>query len=54
MIQFPKPDVEQYFQTYRISHFAVSADEKRLFMDSNLNGQPNIWAMDLPEDTRIL
>jgi len=48
MIQFPKPDVEQYFQTYRISHFAVSADEKRLFMDSNLNGQPNIWAMDLP------
>lgn len=48
MIQFPKPDVEQYFQTYRISHFAVSADEKRLYMDSNLNGQPNIWAMDLP------
>lgn len=48
MIQFPKPDVEQYFQTYRISHFAVSADEKRLFFDSNLNGQPNIWAMDLP------
>ncbi|MCM3135183.1 alpha/beta fold hydrolase [Paenibacillus polysaccharolyticus] len=48
MIQFPKPDVEQYFQTYRISHFAVSADEKKLYMDSNLNGQPNIWAMDLP------
>ncbi|WP_408893791.1 S9 family peptidase [Paenibacillus taichungensis] len=48
MIQFPKPDVEQYFQTYRISHFTVSADEKRLFFDSNLNGQPNIWAMDLP------
>ncbi|WP_063568257.1 S9 family peptidase [Paenibacillus sp. O199] len=48
MIQFPKPDVEQYFQTYRISHFVVSADEKRLFFDSNLNGQPNIWAMDLP------
>lgn len=48
MLQFPKPDVEQYFQTYRISHFAVSADEKRLFFDSNLNGEPNIWAMDLP------
>ncbi|MBR2565907.1 MAG: S9 family peptidase [Paenibacillus sp.] len=48
MIQFPKPDVEQYFQTYRIAHFAVSADEKRIYMDSSLNGQPNIWAMDLP------
>lgn len=48
MIEFPKPDVEQYFQSYRITHFAVSSDETRLYFDSNLNGQPNIWAMDLP------
>ncbi|CAH1212840.1 S9 family peptidase [Paenibacillus sp. JJ-223] len=48
MLTFPKPDVEQFFQTYRISHFAVSSDEKRLFFDSNLNGNPNLWAMDLP------
>ncbi|MFC4811796.1 S9 family peptidase [Paenibacillus sp. GCM10023250] len=49
MIQFPKPDVEQFFQTYVIRDFAVAKDEKRLIFSSNLNGQPNLWAMDLPD-----
>lgn len=49
MIQFPKPDVEQFFQTYVIRGFAVTKDEKRLIFSSNLNGQPNLWAMDLPD-----
>ncbi|NBD27186.1 S9 family peptidase [Paenibacillus glycinis] len=49
MIQFPKPDVEQFFQTYVIRDFTVSKDEKRLIFSSNLNGQPNLWAMNLPD-----
>lgn len=48
MFQFPKPDVEQFFQTYVIRDFAITKDEKRIFFQSNLNGQPNLWAMDLP------
>ncbi|WP_223068080.1 S9 family peptidase [Paenibacillus caui] len=49
MIQFPKPDVEQFFQTYVIRSFAVTKDEKRLIFSSNLNGHPNLWAMNLPD-----
>lgn len=48
MINFPKPTVEQFFRTYTISDFTVSADEKRLIFSSNLNGNINLWAMDLP------
>ncbi|MFD1031325.1 S9 family peptidase [Metaplanococcus flavidus] len=48
MINFPKPTVEQFFRTYTISDFTVSADEKRLIFSSNLNGNVNLWAMDLP------
>ncbi|PKH10225.1 S9 family peptidase [Planomicrobium sp. MB-3u-38] len=48
MINFPKPTVEQFFRTYTISDFAVSRDEKRLIFSSNLNGNVNLWAMDLP------
>lgn len=48
MIQFPKPTVEQFFRTYTISDFTVSQDEKRLIFSSNLNGNVNLWAMDLP------
>ena len=48
MINFPKPTVEQFFRTYTISDFAVSCDEKRLIFSSNLNGNVNLWAMDLP------
>ncbi|MDO7906712.1 alpha/beta fold hydrolase [Paenibacillus sp. JX-17] len=49
MIRFPQPDIEQYFQTYVIRHFAVSDDESRIVFNSNLNGQPNVWAMDLSQ-----
>lgn len=49
MINFPKPTVEQFFRTYTISDFTVSRDEKRLIFSSNLNGNVNLWAMDLPE-----
>lgn len=48
MIKFPKPTVEQFFRTYSISDFTVSRDEKRLIFSSNLNGNVNLWAMDLP------
>lgn len=48
MISFPKPSVEQFFRTYSISDFTVSRDEKRLIFSSNLNGNVNLWAMDLP------
>ncbi|WP_422123857.1 alpha/beta fold hydrolase [Planococcus sp. X10-3] len=48
MINFPKPTVEQFFRTYTISDFTVSRDEKRLIFSSNLNGNVNLWAMDLP------
>lgn len=48
MIKFPKPTVEQFFRTYTISDFTVSRDEKRLIFSSNLNGNVNLWAMDLP------
>ncbi len=50
MIKFPKPAVEQFFQTYVISDFEVSSDETRLIFSSNLNGKVNLWAMDLPDN----
>jgi len=49
MSNFPKPIVEQFFRTYTISDFTVSRDEKRLIFSSNLNGNVNLWAMDLPQ-----
>ena len=51
MIRFPKPDVEQYFQTYLIRQFTVSADESRIVFSSNMNGHFNLWAVDLNGDT---
>lgn len=47
MIDFPKPDVEQFFQTYGIRTFGISADESRLVFSSSLNGKFNLWAMEL-------
>lgn len=51
MIEFPKPDVEQFFQTYGIRTFAISADESRLVFSSSLNGKFNLWAMELEGET---
>lgn len=48
MIDFQHHDAEQFFQTYNIGAFAISKDEKRLVYASNMNGKPNLWAMDLP------
>ena len=48
MIQFPKPDVDQFFRTYVITNFAVSKDESKLIFSSNLNGKQNLWAIDFP------
>lgn len=47
-ISFKKPDVEQFFQTYNITHFTVNKNETQLVLNSNLNGKFNLWAMDLP------
>jgi hypothetical protein len=48
MLQFEKPSVEQFFRTYTIERFAVSADEKQLVFSTNLNGKFNLWGLDLP------
>ncbi|WP_041054464.1 S9 family peptidase [Jeotgalibacillus campisalis] len=48
MISFPKPDVENFFQTFGIQSFAVNPDESQLVFSTNLNGKYNLWAMDLP------
>ncbi|MYL71390.1 prolyl oligopeptidase family serine peptidase [Halobacillus litoralis] len=48
MLDFPQPDVEQFFQTYGIETFAISPDESQLVFSTNLNGKYNLWAMDLP------
>ncbi|WP_373894751.1 alpha/beta fold hydrolase [Virgibacillus sp. CBA3643] len=49
MIPFPKPTVEQFFRTNVITDFAVSSDEERLILSSNIDGKVNLWAMDLPD-----
>ncbi|MFE0557366.1 alpha/beta fold hydrolase [Paenibacillus sp. NPDC058910] len=51
MIEFPKPDVEQFFQTYGIRTFGISADESRLVFSSSLNGKFNLWAIELEGET---
>jgi len=50
LLQFPTPDVEQYFQSTVIRQFTVSLDETRLIFSSNLNGHNNLWAIDLNQD----
>lgn len=51
MITFPKPDVEQFFQTYVIRQFGLSADESRLVFSGSVNGKFNLWAIDLKGET---
>jgi dipeptidyl aminopeptidase/acylaminoacyl peptidase len=48
MLQFEKPDVEQFFKTYAVQNFAVSPDEKQIIFSTNLNGKFNLWGMDIP------
>lgn len=47
MISFPKPDVEQFFQTRDIELFAVSPDERQLIFSTNLSDRYNLWAINL-------
>ncbi|PSL40850.1 dipeptidyl aminopeptidase/acylaminoacyl peptidase [Salsuginibacillus halophilus] len=47
-MEFPQPNVEQFFQTLVISDFAVAPDESQLLYSTNINGAFNLWAMDLP------
>lgn len=54
MLDFPKPDIEQYLRSYTITHFAVSKDERLLVFSTNLNGAFNLWAMDLPNQSPYL
>lgn len=51
MLHFPKPDVDQFFQTYVIRNFNVSKDESRIVFSSNMNGKYNLWAIDLNGDS---
>lgn len=48
MLNFKKPDVENFFKTFAIQNFAVSPDEKQLVLSTNLSGKYNLWGMDLP------
>ncbi|CAM5234190.1 Dipeptidyl aminopeptidase BIII OS=Lysinibacillus sphaericus OX=1421 GN=dapb3_1 PE=4 SV=1 [Lysinibacillus sphaericus] len=48
LISFSKPDVEQFLRTFWIGDFAVTPDEKQLVFSTNLSGEYNLWAMNLP------
>ena len=48
MLDFGKPDVEQFFQTLTVSDFTISPDEKQLIISTNINGHFNLWGLDLP------
>jgi dipeptidyl aminopeptidase/acylaminoacyl peptidase len=48
VIQFKKPDIENFYRTFNIQSFTVSPDEKQLVFSTNLTGKYNLWAMDLP------
>ncbi|WP_044338794.1 S9 family peptidase [Rossellomorea aquimaris] len=45
----PSPEVEQYFQTIEINTFNVNENGEKLVFSTNLNGEYNLWAMDLPQ-----
>jgi len=47
-MEFERPDIENFFRTYNITQFAVSKDESRIALATNLSGVYNVWGMDLP------
>lgn len=51
MLSFPKPDVDQFFQSYVIRNFNMSKDESRIVFSSSMNGKYNLWAIDLNRDS---
>lgn len=48
MLSFPRAGVEDFFRTYAVTQFAVSKDEKRIALSTNLSGKYNVWGLDLP------
>ncbi|TVX89605.1 S9 family peptidase [Paenibacillus agilis] len=50
MINFPKPDAEQYYKSFVIRNFDVSADESRLVFSSNMNGKLDMYAIELHDE----
>ncbi|MCY0893341.1 MAG: alpha/beta fold hydrolase [Acidibacillus sp.] len=48
MIQFSRPDIDEFFRTYAITGFTVNKAETKIAFSTNLNGKYNIWGMDLP------
>ncbi|WP_175989435.1 hypothetical protein [Bacillus sp. Marseille-Q1617] len=44
----PLPEVEQYFHSVEISTFSVDEEGEKVVFSTNLDGQYNLWAMDLP------
>ncbi|WP_281202513.1 S9 family peptidase [Cytobacillus kochii] len=49
MIQFPKPEMDQFLKTLSINDFVVNSDESKVVFSTNLNGYYNLWAMNLPQ-----
>ncbi|PTQ50710.1 MAG: Acylamino-acid-releasing enzyme [Hydrogenibacillus schlegelii] len=47
MIRLREPTARHYLGAYAIQTFAVSKDESRLIMSTNLNGAYNLWSFDL-------
>ncbi|MGE8207182.1 S9 family peptidase [Heyndrickxia sp. NPDC080065] len=48
MLNFSSPEVNQFLHTYEISLFAVSQDEQRIAISTNLSGEFDVWMLDLP------
>lgn len=48
MFKFPQPDIQEFFRTYAVTSFAVSKDEQRIALATNLSGRYNVWGLDLP------
>lgn len=48
MIQFPKPNLEQFYRTYRIGSFAIDKAESQVALATDLSGKFNVWGLDLP------
>ncbi len=48
MIEFDRPDIEEFFRTYAITGFAVDESETHIALSTNLSGKYNIWGLNLP------
>ncbi|MDA8194246.1 MAG: prolyl oligopeptidase family serine peptidase [Thermaerobacter sp.] len=46
-MEFPRPDLDEFFRTYAIMGFALERDESRLVVSANISGRYNLWGVDL-------